>query len=128
MLLFCCLSFSCFFLRIRPPPCSTRTDSRFPYPTLFRSLVRIHAWLQRDLAEAFLRLPRRLEFGDLLVVERDDPAQRRQPVAGRTGFQRGDVEPVRSEEHTSELQSLMRISYDVFCLQKKQNNVYNIYS
>src|SRR3546814_14452593 len=75
-----------FFLMIRRPPRSTRTDTLFPYTTLFRS-------------------PRRHRPGG--------PAE----GAGAAGRAR---EP-RSEEHTSELQSLMRISYAVFCLKKKKN-------
>src|SRR3546814_18819164 len=86
-----------FFLRIRRPPRSTRTDTLFPYTTLFRSDACIDA--------IFLD---RAEVGDGAVAV---------DVIG------GDK---RSEEHTSELQSLMRISYAVFCLQKKhQSNTKN---
>src|SRR3546814_9397598 len=78
----------------RRPPRSTRTDTLFPYTTLFRSGDERGAILARAGGAG----------------------------AGREG--RGSVhvarhEPIRSEEHTSELQSLMRISYAVFCLQKK---------
>src|SRR3546814_7189835 len=73
---------SLFFLMIRRPPRSTRTDTLFPYTTLFRSM----------------RQPWRCAC-----------RRRRRPRGGR----------LRSEEHTSELQSLMRISYAVFCLKKK---------
>src|SRR3546814_1089333 len=89
----------CFFLMIRRPPRSTRTDTLFPYTTLFRS----HR-------EAVPRHPGRT----LSPVDRAAAAP-----AGRArglGPHRG-----RSEEHTSELQSLMRISYAVFCLKKKKN-------
>src|SRR3546814_8119007 len=82
-----------FFLMIRRPPRSTRTDTLFPYTTLFRSLV-----------------------GDVLIEGR--PVRNCWP-----GFElaRHRVSPRRrSEEHTSELQSLMRISYAVFCLKKKK--------
>src|SRR3546814_5186325 len=84
---------------IRRPPRSTRTDTLFPYTTLFRSLA------EEDAQEL-----RPLEL-------------RRQSDAitgfgGRCGGQRA-FGHVRSEEHTSELQSLMRISYAVFCLKKK---------
>src|SRR3546814_6383757 len=86
-----------FFLMIRRPPRSTRTDTLFPYTTLFRS------------PGLFLRAqPLRLGGMDT-----------------RTGRQRRAralderPRPPRSEEHTSELQSLMRISYAVFCLKKK---------
>src|SRR3546814_1962706 len=78
------------FLMIRRPPRSTRTDTLFPYTTLFRSS---RAGLRADLPDA-----------------------RRERLRGaRAG--------VRSEEHTSELQSLMRISYAVFCLKKKKNTI-----
>src|SRR3546814_3673248 len=95
---------------IRRPPRSTRTDTLFPYPTLFRSDRR-----HRDPGRAGLgRLARR-------------PAAA--PGQLRGGLRRGDPAALplsrsapredRSEEHTSELQSLMRISYAVFCLKKK---------
>src|SRR3546814_7798736 len=77
-----------FFLMIRRPPRSTRTDTLFPYTTLFRS---------------------RSGCKRAAVV----PRHSRHYARGRLGW------PERSEEHTSELQSLMRISYAVFCLKKK---------
>src|SRR3546814_8897777 len=82
---------------IRRPPRSTRTDTLFPYTTLFRSPTPIS--------------PRHL-------VPMSSPAPVRKPrvVASRSSPLR------RSEEHTSELQSLMRISYAVFCLKKKKNH------
>src|SRR3546814_8642435 len=109
---------------IRRPPRSTRTDTLFPYTTLFRSRslvpdisqsiayagsdnfvgAPIHGyqaprcWLKREAAEALARV-------DAALRERH----------------------MRSEEHTSELQSLMRISYAVFCLKKKKNRT-NIHS
>src|SRR3546814_4001780 len=86
-----------FFLMIRRPPRSTRTDTLFPYTTLFRSL-----W--RRPSGAGVR-PLTAAWPTLL------------PVWGT------DLDPVRSEEHTSELQSLMRISYAVFCLKKKSNTL-----
>src|SRR3546814_16585578 len=92
--LYCLFLF--FFLMIRRPPRSTRTDTLFPYTTLFRSV-----------RTAFARLPW-------------PPWQRRPaPAAGR--WLGPALAPgKRSEEHTSELQSLMRISYAVFCLKKKK--------
>src|SRR3546814_13011607 len=103
-----------FFLMIRRPPRSTRTDTLFPYTTLFRSrrpdLGRIS--LRRDLPES--RLPD-LDLHDLAA----DP-RRGHPVAHSRPADR-DAE--RSEEHTSELQSLMRTSYAVLCLKKKNNNI-----
>src|SRR3546814_10791700 len=86
---------------IRRPPRSTRTDTLFPYTTLFRSGARCQ-WLRDRLG---LRLPKRLTGGFL-----GGPAD----SGGQAGVE------VRSEEHTSELQSLMRISYAVFCLKKKK--------
>src|SRR3546814_7474588 len=104
------------FLMIRRPPSSTRTDTLFPYPTLFRSL------------------PTNRTSGD---DPPGHPAGRR-ALSGRRGNgvtgSGSDLDPVgflplellgaaarlvRSEEHTSELQSLMRISYAVFCLKQK---------
>src|SRR3546814_4574646 len=87
---------------IRPPPRSTRTDTLFPYTTLFRSLP-----LLQRLADKI----------DKVVV----PAITRwvEWFSGE-GKYRIAQDDVRSEEHTSELQSLMRISYAVFCLKKKK--------
>src|SRR3546814_13448352 len=87
-----------FFLMIRRPPRSTRTDTRLPYTTLFRSHQPDHP------------LPRAgRRTGDILSA-----------LGGRgQGLRHGHAEVLvlaRSEEHTSELQSLMRISYAVFCL------------
>src|SRR3546814_9942780 len=98
--MFSFLSF--FLLMIRRPPRSTRTDTLFPYTTLFRSL---HPVLRDQ--------PGR---GDLGLSLRDIPDRgaRARPIAGQRD--------ARSEEHTSELQSLMRISYAVFCLKKKNTN------
>src|SRR3546814_6774231 len=87
---------------IRRPPRSTRTDTLFPYTTLFRS-VDHHRGCGRCRA-----LPRGRR-------QRHRPAQRIDPVRRRRRVRH------RSEEHTSELQSLMRISYAVFCLKKKKN-------
>src|SRR3546814_4419863 len=84
------LFFFFFFLMIRRPPRSTRTDTLFPYTTLFRSL---------DGGAAY--------FAAGCVGEME------------TAWTQTDD---RSEEHTSELQSLMRISYAVFCLKKKKKN------
>src|SRR3546814_5565052 len=83
----CVCFFFFFFLMIRRPPRSTRTDTLFPYTTLFRSAVGIEHRHQT-------------------------------PGRGRVVGEPASAE--RSEEHTSELQSLMRISYAVFCLKKKK--------
>src|SRR3546814_3315238 len=87
---------------IRRPPRSTRIDTLFPYTTLFRShdAARGH---DRDRGPAATR----------------SGARRECRRAGRGGT---DAQGQRSEEHTSELQSLMRISYAVFCLKKKQTS------
>src|SRR3546814_3644234 len=90
---------------IRRPPRSTRTDTLFPYTTLFRSAP--HRQTFGVVAQQIGN--RRAEA--CRIVERDQDAR---PV----GEQLGDNP--RSEEHTSELQSLMRISYAVFCLKKKK--------
>src|SRR3546814_7100417 len=87
---------------IRRPPRSTRTDTLFPYTTLFRSRS---AASDDDRPVHDDRLPQ--IRGQLIERQHDFRDQRR----GET----------RSEEHTSELQSLMRISYAVFCLKKKTN-------
>src|SRR3546814_5844657 len=91
---------------IRQPPRSTRTDTLFPYTTLFRS--------RRLDAEHHLESQRRAA-----PLQR---AARRHPQGLRQGADRAP----RSEEHTSELQSLMRISYAVFCLKKKTITVQRI--
>src|SRR3546814_2312582 len=97
---------------IRRPPRSTRTDTLFPYTTLFRSPPR------RNLSQGRIRRDGRLR------------AEGRPGSRARLHRRAADVLPrrqhrrcalARSEEHTSELQSLMRISYAVFCLKKKNN-------
>src|SRR3546814_4665526 len=92
---------------IRRPPRSTRTDTLFPYTTLFRSLQQVqHAGRLQRPHEAVDERGHGVAAGEVL------PVRAAQAVA-RAGESR------RSEEHTSELQSLMRISYAVFCLKKK---------
>src|SRR3546814_1582596 len=111
-----------FFLMRRRPPRSTRTDTLFPYTTLFRS--------QR--AQPVDDLPcedgrERFERGSGNDVEDsgDDGAAFDETNLGHDGLpswmKKMGREPKRSEEHTSELQSLMRNSYDVFCLKKTNN-------
>src|SRR3546814_8249140 len=91
---------------IRRPPRSTRTDTLFPYTTLFRSILAIAAEIERGIE------PRRLPRGIEIPAEAQHPDRAVGPQGGA----------LRSEEHTSELQSLMRISYAVFCLKKKTNH------
>src|SRR3546814_5478180 len=91
---------------IRRPPRSTRTDTLFPYTTLFRSSA-----LQRAQSAACRREPE------------PDPCRCSTGGPGRCTSAAGhDRQDTRSEEHTSELQSLMRISYAVFCLKKKKKH------
>src|SRR3546814_2379202 len=85
-----------FFLMIRRPPRSTRTDTLFPYTTLFRSHILN--------AVCFVTVANTYAVGE--------------KTTNRTVLEKWEV--MRSEEHTSELQSLMRISYAVFCLKKKK--------
>src|SRR3546814_7178591 len=91
------------FLMIRRPPRSTRTDTRFPYTTLFRSHVAEAGGAAKHQPGAFVQV-RRLHVGRTVLGYR-----RCRDLRGHR----------RSEEHTSELQSLMRISYAVSCLKKK---------
>src|SRR3546814_4420213 len=101
---------------IRRPPRSTRTDTLFPYTTLFRSLQRRRrpiSRLRRAGNRRHLVVRRRRRRGPC-------PGWRRKGLAGHGDARRG-FRLQRSEEHTSELQSLMRISYAVFCLKKKKH-------
>src|SRR3546814_4957458 len=105
-----------FFLMIRRPPRSTRTDTLFPYTTLFRSM---RAWQDhRDHASArpAVRCERKITGTHVQPQER---------VASMSGpfIRRTSKSYERSEEHTSELQSLMRSSYAVFCLKKKNTQL-----
>src|SRR3546814_4754884 len=104
---------------IRPPPRSTRTDTLFPYTTLFRSPC--------DRAPAG-RHPGRRTDGQAdeetqAAAQGPDRAAGVGPDPGRAGVEDASLD--RSEEHTSELQSLMRISYAVFCLKKKTKKTYS---
>src|SRR3546814_7631142 len=120
------LSFVVFFLMIRRPPRSTRTDTLFPYTTLFRSA--------RTATIAAMKV---LKNTNEIILEPAEPAHSAVIWLHGLGADGNDFVPLvpaldlprdaairfifphRSEEHTSELQSLMRISYAVFCLTKK---------
>src|SRR3546814_4742661 len=102
---------------IRRPPRSTRTDTLFPYTTLFRSLAP-----PADFVAAWHAAPMLLEIG----AAHDAAAKGFYlvpPRVTRDGMRTGlrSATTARSEEHTSELQSLMRNSYAVFCLKKKKH-------
>src|SRR3546814_4468971 len=103
--------FYVFFLMIRRPPRSTRTDTLFPYTTLFRSRL-VHDGPQlTELGELEPSLgPSCSPDGKWQLSQR----------GGNLWLAADGGAAQRSEEHTSELQSLMRISYAVFCLKKKK--------
>src|SRR3546814_10414764 len=106
---------------IRLPPRSTRTYTLFPYTTLFRSLEVIAEpnAIRARCDDAVLRRRRR-DVDDRMLVGEVGAEQLQLPVAGADRSAGLDRVVARSEEHTSELQSLMRISYAVFCLKKKK--------
>src|SRR3546814_1893140 len=115
---------------IRRPPRSTRTDTLFPYTTRFRSIEGVVA--------AFVDVTGMVKFEqhrDVLIAELNHRVKNMLMVVTSVAQQTiratdspadfyksflGRVQAMRSEEHTSELQSLMRISYSVFCLKKKK--------
>src|SRR3546814_9173354 len=108
---------------IRRPPRSTRTDTLFPYTTLFqqpRGDMPEAPPVEHDHREDRAQLDDDIERARHRAVEAEQFAREDQ-VAGRRHRQEFG-QPLRSEEHTSELQSLMRISYAVFCLKKKNKN------
>src|SRR3546814_2247375 len=112
---------------IRRPPRSTRTDTLFPYTTLFRSVISrandseygLGGTIWTNDAERGLHVALQIQSGTVWVNKHLD-------MPFDVPF--GGAKQSRSEEHTSELQSLMRISYAVFCLKKKKtmtNQTYN---
>src|SRR3546814_10107037 len=106
---------------IRRPPRSTRTDTLFPYTTLFRSRACRRVHLRFGQANRPYRAPKpHPTFSAPYLAERRSHASL--PTLARD-FRIGEQR--RSEEHTSELQSLMRISYAVFCLKKKKIMIKN---
>src|SRR3546814_4932230 len=119
------LSYRCifFFVMIRRPPRSTRTDTLFPYTTLFRSFGQKIFDFQNTkfkLAECHAQAQMgRVYVDNCIQLQRD----------GKLDLEAAAIAKLwcseRSEEHTSELQSLMRISYAVFCLKKKKKHINN---
>src|SRR3546814_4200464 len=113
----------------RRPPISTRTDTPLPYPTLFRS----QPWVAVPIPDA-AKVTRLIDNADAVDVRLSKviAAQNTSPPASEDrdidvlddrGSRNIRHMRIRSEEHTSELQSLMRRSYAVFCLQKKNNKI-----
>src|SRR3546814_6010998 len=104
---------------IRRPPRSTRTDTLFPYTTLFRSMAKaadeISHWAEYDYIVINDDVDECL--GQVYAILQAERLKRHRGL----GLQDGIHLAERSEEHTSELQSLMRISYAVFCLKKKKH-------
>src|SRR3546814_4947909 len=105
---------------IRRPPRSTRTDTLFPYTTLFRSLDLFGR--PGRLCVIVAELDGRTAIGGLHFADEADRSHQIGPPghASHEVVGEGGAPAERSEEHTSELQSLMRISYAVFCLKKKK--------
>src|SRR3546814_2518171 len=123
--------FFVFCLMIRRPPRSTRTDTLFPYTTLFRSQLLYHV-AHSDAKHPVLQELRETFDLDAAQPTETEISHAQGSLSGRnralldtvSAAVKEDllrVKDVRSEEHTSELQSLMRISYAVFCLKKTKN-------
>src|SRR3546814_2158255 len=118
---------------IRRPPRSTRTDTLFPYTTLFRSLAGkefregpAHLWFMMRFGSTTLRKPRKLtKFLPRFDESRPNGTHKTWSYKTLTDAPKCALTASnslgRSEEHTSELQSLMRISYAFFCLTKKND-------
>src|SRR3546814_2164398 len=105
---------------IRRPPRSTRTDTLFPYTTLFRSHRQKTFPIVTSLRRNIPVSDRHQGIPPVLNIQKKEPyliywTRKQKPV-----WSLPKIMPCRSEEHTSELQSLMRISYAVFCLKKKK--------
>src|SRR3546814_9917176 len=102
---------------IRRPPRSTRTDTLFPYTTLFRS---VDTQLLTMLKELRKKIAKQKGLPPFVVFQ--DPSL--DEMCTHYPISIDELKQIhRSEEHTSELQSLMRISYAVFCLKKKNKNI-----
>src|SRR3546814_3317622 len=120
-----------FFLMIRRPPRSTRTDTLFPYTTLFRSGVYSAVLHYLKAAQAAGTLDGKVVAEKMREMPVNDFFAKNGKVRA-DGRMEHDMYLIqvktpseRSEEHTSELQSLMRISYAVFCLKKKNQHENN---
>src|SRR3546814_9052018 len=103
---------------IRRPPRSTRTDTLFPYTTLFRSSLSVQTAGHRHGRKARKRCGHREHVIQIHGERISLLFTKGESGTGRSGRKQ---QIARSEEHTSELQSLMRISYAVFCLKKKKD-------
>src|SRR3546814_6198594 len=115
-----------FFLMIRRPPRSTRTDTLFPYTTLFRSVLVLDATTGQNALSQIEVFKEVAQVTGLVMTKLDGTARGGVLVAAAEKYRLpihaigvGEKIEDRSEEHTSELQSLMRNSYAVFCLKKK---------
>src|SRR3546814_7417368 len=107
---------------IRRPPRSKRTDTLFPYTTRFRSVRDRRDVGEMPLREAAIRPPVDRPLHGVRVPSHDDVGEQRERAGDRRRLgERAAM--ARSEEHTSELQSLMRISYAVFCLKNKNYKI-----
>src|SRR3546814_5246381 len=115
-----------FVLIVRPPPRSSRTDTLFPYTPLFRSGEREEGYFRGiDISVAGINVSPH----NLRDQQRKLGSKTARAISKFQIDRLGCKHPIeretrtRSEEHTSELQSLMRIAYAVFCLKKKNNNI-----
>src|SRR3546814_962812 len=104
-----------FFLMLRRPPRSTRTDTLFPYTTLFRSVLALDAETWEELDRVAIPAD---EIYSVVSIN-----NHKRLTSTLVSLFSQTASSLRSEEHTSELQSLMRISYAVFCLKKKKSNI-----
>src|SRR3546814_2264037 len=119
---------------IRRPPRSTRTDTLFPYTTLFRSMLQHHLLQMLKICNIVNEVTPNGQKG-IKSKRTSHPDQTHDRSFPKTDgmilpvehpqVQRQHQRDKRSEEHTSELQSLMRLSYAVFCLKKKNNNTHD---
>src|SRR3546814_2833360 len=105
---------------IRRPPRSTRTDTLFPYTTLFRSCASTSAPIQVKASAVMAAAAERI--ATVFVIATSLLSSFLQGAVAPVLAARRSSRRLRSEEHTSELQSLMRISYAVFCLKKKKKD------